>query len=609
MTSMSQIIREAPDEERFDVSRRLSPRRWATEVAKIKLPKTGALKFDTHPFLPALYDDLHPEIVVIKGAQLGFSTWSISRTLWAATQFWMSTLYTFPSRTDVSEFTQARINPIIRSSQFLAERIVDVDSVQVKQFSRTPAAEYKRLRRQGLSEEEARISTIYFGGASTEKDAQSRDVDLLIHDEEDRSNPQVIEQMSDRLSASKLAWRIRLSTPTIPGKGVDRTWSTSDQRAWMHRCSRCNAWFEMAFPDGRGDTRGCILPERWDPEWGDDAWQAGTDKVQYICPKCRQPLREEDRATGQWATAFPDRWVHGYHVSQMSAPWISAPQILFAFFKATWESDFWNLKMGLPWEEGTNAMTRAAILGPPGTGRTDPNREQELSSDSGTVMGVDVGAKFDVVVERVEGGSPRVIRIARLDSWEQVSEYMTLYNVRMCVIDAAPEEHATRLFQESFRPGRVWRCVYDSGKAKQVVWQEKSGYVVKAPREPLLTACSKELLEGKLLPRFDGSSDYEAFVQHHVNSKRVPIWIEGLEAERIVDKYEWHEVGPDHMFHASAYAMLARWGYKVEGVPTVGLVSLNRSSKYNRQEGGQQMGGPELANDPTQPFGIGRRSR
>jgi hypothetical protein len=338
----------------------------------------------------------------------------------------------------------------------------------------------------------------------------------------------------------------------------------------------------MAFPTATGDTRGTIWPERWDPAWGEDSWrQAPPGAAFYMCPKCREPLREEDRRAGRWVAAYPDRWLHGYHVSQMSYPPMTAAQILFGEYKAIWKSDFWNLKMGLPWEEGTNAMTRAALLGPPGHGRTDPMRPMELHSPTGTCMGVDVGAKFDVVVDRVEEGRPRTIRMARLDSWAQVDEFMTKYNVRRCVIDAAPEEHATRQFQERYEPGRVWRCVYSG---REVVWNDKT-HVVSAPRTEILTKSADELLTRRVLPQFDGSPDYEAYVSHHENSKKVPKFVEGLEAERIIERYEWHETGPDHMFHAATYAMLARMGYTVEGVPAVGLVSLNRSSKYNRDEG------------------------
>ena len=41
-----------------------------------------------------------------------------------------------------------------------------------------------------------------------------------------------------------------------------------------------------------------------------------------------------------------------------------------------------------------------------------------------------------------------------------------------------------------------------------------------------------------------------AYIAHHIASKKVPIWVHGLETERVLDHYEWHEVGPDHLFHA-----------------------------------------------------------
>jgi hypothetical protein len=48
------------------------------------------------------------------------------------------------------------------------------------------------------------------------------------------------------------------------------------------------------------------------------------------------------------------------------------------------------------------------------------------------------------------------------------------------------------------------------------------------------------------------------FVVSNCASHKVPIWVKGLETQRILDHYEWHEVGPDHLFHAATYEMLAR---------------------------------------------------
>jgi len=106
------------------------PWRWAAETARIRLPKSaGVMDLASRPFLRDVYRDMAPEIVVMKGAQLGMSTTALVRAMWLLTSFASTAIYTMPTARDVGKFTQGRINPIVRSSQYLLDRIIDVDSV------------------------------------------------------------------------------------------------------------------------------------------------------------------------------------------------------------------------------------------------------------------------------------------------------------------------------------------------------------------------------------------------------------------------------------------------------------------------------------------------
>ena len=189
----------------------------------------------SRPFLRDVYRDMAPEIVVMKGAQLGMSTTALVRAMWLLTSFATTAIYTMPTARDVGKFTQGRINPIVRSSQYLLDRIIDVDSVMQKQFVVAPG-QLEERRQRGLALEGPR-STIYFSGASSEKDAVSIDADLLIHDEEDLSNPQIVDQFEHRLDASRFGWKFHLSTPRLPGAGIDAVFALTDKRRWLVRCA------------------------------------------------------------------------------------------------------------------------------------------------------------------------------------------------------------------------------------------------------------------------------------------------------------------------------------------------------------------------------------
>jgi len=554
------------------------PAWWVTERAKILLPKAGKVDFKRYPYMRAVYSDTHPDITIIKGAQLGFSTWGICRAMWMLTTFNCTVIYTFPTREQVSEYTAARIDPIVQQSPYLQSRIVDVNSVKLKKFRRDP------------KDTAAGVSLIYFQGAAKESDAIAVDADLVIHDEEDKSNPQVIEQYRERLTASRFKWRARLSTPTIPGYGVDRSYALTDQMKWLVTCPSCNAEFEMWFPKEHGDPRGNIEPDTW-------AEVAEGKVPRYKCHRCDTTLTDEDRGSGRWVSRVTAGGLaRGYQVSQMAAPWISAGEILFSRANSTWERDFWNLKIGMAWMAGTTAMTRSAL-------------EKRASDDpmaytgSGCFMGVDVGKKLHVVIQDHDAnGNPRVLRIAEVP-WDpdgdfiELDEFMVAFGVTTCVVDRAPETGMARRFANRWnRPGvtRVYLCTYKeetaNASSRELRFTSPSGDYdkakaedvasVKAPRNETMTMVANELLQRMVLPRPDGSPDYEAFYDHCWNTKRTPIFDEGMDATKAIESFIWEKTGPDHFFHAMVYAYLARMGPRTVAPPLRGIISTNRSNRY-----------------------------
>jgi hypothetical protein len=598
------ILAASPEELRA-ARQRFDPVTWALESARIMLPK-GAFGFKGREFMVPVYRDLHNEIVIIKGAQMGFSTMSIIRTLWALTTFPMSVIYTFPTKGDVSTFTAARINPIIESSPYLKERIQNFDSVGMKQFARVSREEQRRMAALGMA---TQYSTVYFNGAQNPKDATSVDADLLIHDEEDRSDPQTIEEYQSRLFASNYKWLIRLSTPTYPGAGIDRQWKRSDMRRWLVKCSGCNERFEMDYPRN-------IEPETY-PE------VLAGKPARYKCHVCNKTLSEEDRMNGIWVPERPNYPVHGYSINQMAASWVSATTILEQEHRATFKGAFWNLVMARPYQEGTSAMTREAILARQdesvvGVGQVQA-RKTAGSEGKACTMGVDVGKFLDVTIGTTDRGRPRIIEFKRLtgdSKWDDLSQLMTLYSVVNCVVDADPEDHMAHVFARQW-PGRVWRCRYSHGRVKDVRFDDTTMQVT-PPRTEILTQSSHEILTSRILPKYDGSEEYDAFINHHVNSKKVPIFTgiesvdqfsESVDNERGISHYEWRETGPDHFFHSGTYEMLARMGYTtVAGLPSVGLIGLNR---YEAElKNAQQALGPTQVTSPLLlPSGIRRAKR
>ena len=73
-------------------------------------------------------------------------------------------------------------------------------------------------------------------------------------------------------------------------------------------------------------------------------------------------------------------------------------------------------------------------------------------------------------------------------------------------------------------------------------------------------------------------------------------WKFGLETERVLDHYEWHEVGPDHLFHAATYEMIARQAPHGMVTPLVGLITTRRGKALE----GRTRAGARPFETPTQ---------
>jgi hypothetical protein len=494
-----------------------------------------------------------------------------------------------PTLGEALDFSKSRIKNIILDSEYLRERTLEVDTIMTKQFAHVPRKVFRQMQRgQAVGMEHMAVSTVYFSGTSSESMATAKDADILVHDEEDKSNPKVIEAYKSRLSGpSKYKWITRLSTPTIPNFGIDKAWKESDQRHWHITCPACNADFELSFPGG---------PNPWSNITPETFKEVTTERpAQYVCHKCGHVITKQDRLTqGHWVTYEPGAGKsHGWQVSRMAAPWVPAYEMLKKREDAMYPYLFWNFDMAVPWTQSDVQFTREAIMA-----RQDTERPMQPAGD-GCYMGVDVGRMFDVVVDEVDQyGNTRTIKMARLPDWASVSNYMRVYNVRTCVIDALPELNATKEWVDSWGR-RAWRASYGSGSKKEPgpIWNEETR-VVSVDRTSILTKSAEELLSTHRLPRYDGTDVWEAFITHHTNSQKITVFQEGMETAGLIDHYEWVETGPDHMFHARTYAMMARMASRGGGDPIMGVYSTRRSkwttvtpgseTEFDELEGGAQ---------------------
>lgn len=372
--------------------------------------------FEGHEYQEKILSDPSQNIVILKSAQIGISEMSARLALGKAVLInGFSTIYTLPAATAAQNFMKTRIDPVVDSSPYLSELVSkEVDNSSVKRFG---------------------DSYVYLKGAQVDRQAISVPADMIVMDEVDNSNQDVLTLFESRLIHSKYALTVKLSTPTIPGYGIDLAYKQSRRQLNMCKCHHCNEWF---YPDyfehvkipGFTDDLDTITKRHFaDFRF---KWQ----EAYVACPKCGKPanLLPEHR---EWVYENPDENfpAAGYRVSPFDCPTIIKPS---ALVKASTEyerkQDFYNQRLGIPMEDKETSLQR---------GELDSAIISEYPGGSFSyVFGLDMGMTCWMTVCAVLPDNTliivKVIPVPLYSVIEDVPKIVRQYKCRMGVIDHGP---------------------------------------------------------------------------------------------------------------------------------------------------------------------------
>ena len=183
-------------------------------------------------------------------------------------------------------------------------------------------------------------------------------------------------------------------------------------------------------------------------------------------------------------------------------------------------------------------------------------------TESGIYMGVDVGMKLHVVIRRhLEENRTRALFIGEVDTFEELSELITRYDVRRCVIDAQPELHKTREFARAW-PRKVWLAFYDREHGDHEWVRGKGGdaSVVHVNRTQALDEMFDLFRQGKAeLPsnaRRLGGRVQHGIGEYYREMMALKRTLEENAQGNWVSRYVT-ERKADHYAHAELYCMLA----------------------------------------------------
>lgn len=421
-----------------------SPLAWIA-LNKFVSENQRVIEFKNHRFMIDIYADNSPDICCIKSAQVGYSTFAILKSFHELKYEKRNILYALPTRNVVQDFVVPKVNPLISSNPLIAKEMGS-DSVSLKKLGNR---------------------FIYFKGGS-EREAISVSADTLVIDEYDRMpDMSVVTMFDSRLQAAIEPRRRRFSNPSSVGFGVDGLYQDSDQRHWFVSCPHCNhEWF--------------IDFERT----SDKCHYVDKGKAIFACGRCGKELSDTDRRNGRWVAKHPKRARHGYWMSQMMAPWVSATRIIEQEAEMSIET-FHGFVLGKAYTPSDMVVNRQTIL---------RACMPSLIPRTGVAMGVDQKASE---MEWVAGTSRGIFAYGRAKSWEEIEQLKLSWGA-VVVADNMPYPTGPVQLAKKYRD--FYCCTFKNVNGLDIVDWSKPG-VVYVDRTKGLDLIAKEITDCRLLFR------------------------------------------------------------------------------------------------------------
>lgn len=516
--------------------------KWSQHYRIMGNPFPGNYSFKYHPWAKEMHTCRAEEAVGQKAAQMGFTEVMLNIAFFTIDQLRRDVLYVLPAKTpDATDFSRARFDPALELSDHLRGIFTNVNNVNLKR---------------------AGANCLYVRGSRSRSALKSLPAGAIFLDEVDEFDPKAISLVRERMSGQRFdarqLWQI--STPSIPGHGVNSIFERSTKAHFFFKCPHCSRRTELIFPE-------CLVicgEVETDPE---------IKRSHLICKECKHKLEHESKpdflSSGRWVHAFPDRDIMGYHISQLYSYTITPIDLAKAKKRADTsradEQEFYNSKLGLPHIVAGAAVTDAHIEKCKRSYKMlDPAKIKNFCT-----IGIDVGTRchYEVVSWRFKHDQVSIdindeaigtlIYAGTFSDFNEIDKLMLIFKPTMTVIDNLPE---TRLALAAARrwPGRIKLCHYGNNvSAKDII---DHGEKVTVDRTSWLDIALSRFMNQTIELPMDLPIEYAEHIKSLIrvfekrntskNSEK-----SGFIETEVVSRY--HSIGNDHWGHARNYSEIA----------------------------------------------------
>lgn len=484
--------------------------------------------------------DTSQKMVVKKAAQTAFTITFLVRTFhWITEKHWHH-LYLLPLKTGAIPFVQKRVDPIIDSNPLLEHKFKSVDNRTHKQ-----------------TQEDI---SLLIRGTNVESELQETPTDVVVFDEFDRMVQDYLEDAKHRTDGSLVKRLTYLSTPTVPGHGLDSEdeWWDSDMHKWYVKCPGCNRFQTFLFEEN--------------VRIGDNKYECRIE-----CSHCSRPFSDVERAeankTGKWEPSNLQGNFRGYHINQFNSPTMPLESIMEGYFLGQRDAKkmkaFYNQSLGEPYSSPGNQVTPEIL-----DSCIDPAYQMGGIPNGPVFIGIDVGHdEIYVKADHLGNQGQRMVygmwhfkdRPGKT-AWEALEEkVLSVLTNWVCVCDAHPDKRGARALSVKYSGKFFMGLEKDRPEQEEIAkfdrptWKEPAKVII--DRTLAFDSTIHQMMTGMyVLPSHARSlgeemprRDYNAFYSHMMQMVRVE---EEDASGRIRASWQKNK-NADHWHHADMFAFVA----------------------------------------------------